>query len=108
MKYTASRYAIGLNNLLQSGDTIEFYTKKIDSKLGNFVTNGKGRVWTSDSPNEVYHLISKKYDSPLVDFNERKEDLKDTIWIWPIFSVILFGWFFYRRPGKKSPFVVEK
>lgn len=105
--YTASKYAIGLNNLLQVNDSIEFYTQPINSKFGNFVTNGRGRVWNTNSPNEVYHLVNKNYGSPLLDFHERKEELKNTIWLWPFFSLGLFGWFFYRQSGKKSIFIIE-
>ena len=105
--YTASRYAKGLDNLIQVEDSVIFYTKPVTSRFGNTVSNGKGRIWKTDSPSEVYHLITPSHDSPLIDYNEHIDSIKESIWIWPLFSLLLFGWFFYRRSRVKSPFVSE-
>ena len=51
--YTASRFAIGVDNLIEIGDSIEFYTRNVTSRFGNMVTSGNGGGWNTDSPNEV-------------------------------------------------------
>lgn len=105
--YTASRFPIKLDNLLQTGDSIEFYTKKITSEFGNSVTNGQSRVWNTHSANEVFHLVTNKYDSPIINFNDHRESLKSTVWIWPLCSLFFFGWYIYRRSGKTSSLVLR-
>jgi hypothetical protein len=105
--YTASRLPIKLDNLLQTGDSIEFYTKKITSEFGNSVTNGQGRVWNTHSANEVFHLVTNKYDSPIINFNDHRESVKSTIWILVFFSLLFFGWYIYRRSGKTSSLVLR-
>lgn len=105
--YTTSRLAIGVDNLIDIGDTVEFYTKKITSRFGNMVSNGKGSGWSTDSPNEVYHIVSNKYPDPVVDFKDYSSDLKQYGWLFLLFPLGLFGWYFYRRSGRKSPLVSE-
>ena len=105
--YTASRYPKGLYNLIQVGDSVTIYTKPVTSRFGNTVSNGKGRIWKTKSPSEVYHLVTPNHDSPLIDYNEHMNSLKGSVWLWPLFSLLLFGWFFYRRSNVKSPFVSE-
>lgn len=105
--YTASWNVDELDRLLQPGDSMVFYTKPVTSKIGNFVTNGKSRVWNTHSPYEVYHLQSNKYDTPLMDYKDHLSHLKHTVWLWPLFSIILLGWYLYRRSGTKSPLVME-
>ena len=105
--YTASRFAIGVDNLIEIGDSIEFYTKKVTSRFGNMVNDGKGNAWNTNSPNEVYHLISKKYPDPVVDFDEYKSDLRTFAWLFLFLPAICFGWYLYRRSGRKSSLVSE-
>lgn len=105
--YTASRFAIGVDNLVEIGDSIEFYTKKVTSKFGNMVSNGKGSGWNTNSPNEVYHLVSNKYPDPVVDFNEYASDLRTFAWLFLFLPVVFFGWYLYRRSGRKSALVSE-
>jgi hypothetical protein len=105
--YTASRFAIGVDNLIEIGDSIKFYTKNVTSRFGNMVSSGNGGGWNTNSPNEVYHLVSTKYPDPVVDFDEYTSDVRTFAWLSLFFPVVLFGWYLYRRSGRKSPLVSE-
>lgn len=105
--YTASRLAVGVDNLIEIGDSIEFYTKKVTTRFGNMVSDGKGSFWSTNSPNEVYHMVSHKYPDAVVDFNEYKSGLKTSAWVFLFLPAGLFGWYLYRRSGRKSPLVSE-
>lgn len=106
-QYVASRYTEVIDNLVQIGDTVQIFTKPITSKWGNVIANGKGDAWNTKDSAEIFHLISNKYESPLLSFDENKAELRESVWIWPVFSLCMFGWFFYRRSGLKSPFIIE-
>lgn len=106
-EYTASRYPEGINNLIEVGDSIDFYTRPVRSKYGNTVNNGKGRFWNTRSPNETFHLVSKKYSDPVLDFYEYRSDLKSSWWVFPLFSIITFCWYLHRRSRRKFPLVRE-
>lgn len=105
--YTASRFAIGVDNLIEIGDSVEFYTRKVTSRFGNIVSNGRGSGWSTHSPNEVYHMVSNKYPDPVVDFNEYRSDLRTLAWMFLFLPFACFGWYLYRRSERKSPLVSE-
>jgi len=105
--YTASRFAIGVDNLIEIGDSIEFFTKPVTSPLGNLASSGSGGGWNTDSPNEVYHLVSNKYPDPVINFNEYSSDLRTFSWLSLFLPAICFGWYLYRRSGRKSALVSE-
>ncbi len=107
-EYTASRYIELVNNLIELGDTVDIYTKEVTSKLGNYITNGNGLVRNTKNEKEIFHLISNRYQEPLIDFYENRKNLLRTIWGFPLGSLCFFGWYFYRRSGKKSPFISER
>lgn len=104
--YSVSSYAIRVLNLIEVGDSVELFSKPITSRTGNFVTNGKA-VWNTQNPNELFHIVSKKYDTPIIDFNEHRDNLKNSLWGFPLGSLLFFGWYLYRRSGWKSPFISE-
>lgn len=105
--YTTSIQPEGVNNLIEAGDSIDFYTKEITSKYGNTVHNGKGRFWNTHSPNEVFHIVSNKYPDPVVDFYTYSSNLRSSSWVFPLLALIMLAWYFYRRSGKKSALVHE-
>ena len=105
--YTTSKLPTGVDNLIEIGDSIDFYTKKVTSSFGNMVSNGSGKAWNTTSPNEVFHLVSNKYPDPVVDFYEYRSDVRSLRWIAPFASLIMFGWYLYRRSGRKSALVSE-
>jgi hypothetical protein len=106
-EYIVSRYSKKLDNLIMVGDTTEFYTKPVNSLFGNFITNGNGRVWNTRNENELFHLLSNRYESPILDFKENRQELLKTAWIFPIGSLLVLGLYIYRRSGRKSPLVME-
>ena len=105
--YTASRFATGVDNLIEIGDSVEFYTRNVTSRFGNMVSTGKGGGWNTGSPNEVYHLVSNKYPDPVVNFDEYTSALRIFAWLSLFFPVVFFGWYLYRCSGRKSPLVSE-
>ena len=99
-EYVVSRYVERLDNLLSVGDSAELFTKKITSAFGNQITNGEERTWHTMDDRDVFHLVSNRYDTPLVDFGENKSNLIKTSWLFPFFSSCFFGWYFYRWSGR--------
>jgi hypothetical protein len=106
-EYVVSRYSKKVDNLILIGDSIKLYTKHVSGLFGNYITNGNGKVWNTKNQQEVFHLTSNRYDSPLVDFEENQNALLKRVWIFPFCSLLFLGWFFYKRSGKKSPFIRE-
>ena len=107
-EYTASERAEAVVNMIATGDTVELFTRKITSDMGNMVADeNSGSIFTTHNPNEIFHFHSPKYDTPIIDFNRRKSILLKSLWIYPVVFIILIGWYLYRRSGIKSPFVSE-
>ena len=106
-EFVVSRYADALNNLLLIGDSVQLYTKPVKTILGNQITNGNGRTWNTRNDREVFHLLSNRYEGPLVDFEENRRELIKTAWLFPFCSLCFLGWYLYRRSGKKSPLIRE-
>ena len=90
------------------GDTVKLSTKPTNSIFSNFVSSETGdKIWTTNNSNEVYELISCKDNSKLIDFQKHKENLKGMLWGFPLASICFFSWFFYRRSGRKSSFIIK-
>lgn len=105
--YSISRYVDKVDNLIELNDSVRLYTKGVTSKFGNFITDEHGNGWNTRDKNEVFHLTSSKYSTPIVDFEEHKTSHRKIVWMWPIMSLLFFAWYFYRRSGFKTPFIVE-
>jgi hypothetical protein len=104
--YRASRYVDLIDRSLHTGDSVELYTKEVTSKIGNSVVDETGgRLWTTNNPNEIFHLVAIRENSTLIDSRANQHDLKTTVWIFPLCSLLFMGWFFYRRSGLKSIFI---
>ncbi|MBI1779779.1 MAG: hypothetical protein HYR66_00110 [Sphingobacteriales bacterium] len=107
-EYLSSKYAEHLNENLNIGDSVKLYTNTSSSFFGNFVSNESAtEIWTTNNPNEVYHIVRISDNSILLDFSSHKKSLKKMLWIFPLASICFFGWFIYRRSGRKSSLVIE-
>ena len=107
-QYIVSKSIDYIFNNLVIGDTVKLFTKPTIGLFSNFVSSETGdKIWTTNNPNEVYELIGCKDNSTLIDFGQHKENLKTMLWGFPLASLCFFGWFFYRRSGRKSPFIIE-
>ena len=106
-EYIASKRVLYINRNLSIGDSVKLFTKPQSLLLSNFVSDDRGTsIWTTKNPNEVYELIDGK-NSKVIDFEEHKRNLRSMLWLPPLFSVAFLGWFFYRRSGMKSPYIIE-
>jgi hypothetical protein len=105
-EYSISLSAIKVNNLVNVGDSIELYTKAITSQNGNEITDGSS-FWYSKDSNQIFHVVSKIYDKPIVDFKDYNKNLKMGAWIAPILSIVCFIWYFIRRRNIKNPFIID-
>jgi hypothetical protein len=105
--FTAYRFASGVSNLLEPGDSVEIFTKPVTSFMGNMSGSGKGGMKNTRDPFEIFHMTSPKYTDPIINYEDHQEDMKNSFWFWFLFSFIFFGWFFYRRSGRKSAMVFE-
>ena len=106
-EYIASKRVLYIQRNLSIGDSVKLFTKPQSLLFSNFVSDDSGNtIWTTKNPNEVYELIDGK-NSKIIDFEEHKQNLRSMIWIGPLVSLAFFGWFFYRRSGRKSPYITE-
>jgi hypothetical protein len=105
--YNVSQFPERVENLVHPGDSITLLTMPLTGDGGNFTGNGKGSIWATTDSNEVYHFATNRYDTPILHYEEHRRNLKNTVWAWPLASLIFFGWFLYRRSGRKSPLVME-
>ena len=105
--YTVSQLAEGVYNILEAGDSVEIFTKPVTAGLGNVSTDGKGGAVTTRDPNAVFHLTTPRYDEPIVDYRIHNADSRTSGIVMSILSFIFFGWYWYRRSGRKFPHVTE-
>lgn len=103
--YTVTNHPKRVDNLAAIGDSVYLYTRELKS-YGNFSSNGAGTVQGTDDPNEVLHLTTPAY-GVLTDFEDHRSGLRAGFFGFLFGSLAFLGWFFYRRSGKKSPFVQE-
>jgi hypothetical protein len=100
--YSVTGRIVYYDYAIQVGDTVKLYTKPITSVFGNYVAGGSS-TWTTHDPNYIYHLISEKDHSVIINFDMYKENLANTIWIFGGFGIGLFIlYLFSRRSGRSS------
>jgi hypothetical protein len=102
--YWASRKTHYIDNHLSIGDSVLLYTRK--RKDWNAVID-ESMMWFTQKPNEIFHLVEVKDNNVIIDFKENQHNLLKMIWIFPLFALLLFGWFVYRWKGLKCIFILE-
>lgn len=92
--------AAAVKYLVQIGDSVMFFTKKITSDRGNYILDGQGTVY-SKNPDELFQIILKGYKNPIVDYHDYQSELKTNAWVIPVLSLLLFAWYAFSRflPG---------
>ncbi len=102
-EYSISLKAAAIKNLVNIGDSVEFITRPVTDKRGNFVTDGN-TTWYSADPNELCQIFSKGYTKPIVSLGEYQSSLRKNAWAILILSLIFFGWYFFRLFGSSNRF----
>jgi hypothetical protein len=106
--YSISMSAEKVNNLVNVGDSVELFTKTIRYSDGNFVTNGS-TFWYSTDSNQLFQIISKVYEQPVVSIREYRHALHSGAWIAMVLSICFFLAYFSRYlPGDLFVFYVGK
>jgi hypothetical protein len=103
--YVVSRLVNYLFDNLKYGDSIQLYTKPVPF-FGHIVAE-PGSSWTSKNPHEVFHLVLTAKKDVLIDFEENKRNARTLAWIFPLIGLLIIGYFFYLRSGKKSRFIMQ-
>ena len=97
--FTVSWLPKKMDNLLERGDSIEFYTKPVTSGFGNEASSGTGYITNTNSDREVFCLISRKYESPLIDFDEYNRSLRTGAYGCFALSLLCVFFYFVSRYG---------
>lgn len=103
-EYSVSGYAIAVDNLVHIGDSVQLFTKTTSYWYGNMVATAGGRGGSTHDQNEVFHLLSRQYSMPIIDFRQNQENLKDVVWMIFVFSFVFLGWFLLRCLDRMNAF----
>jgi hypothetical protein len=95
-EYSISFYPLGVNAQVDIGDSVEFFTKEIPLNQNEIIARESK---SSNTNNEIFHIISRKYSTPVVDIKDYRASLRTNAWAGPVLSLIFFLWYLIRRYG---------